>query len=140
MPRRPPLLIKNLDCSQHNARIQVSLANTLRGLGFDLPAGIHPGTTPGTDIVVQWPGKTSTIHIEVEIAIGGGLGRKVLGWVKKLNACPDAKALVVVITDAGWARTVIPKAIKGQPMKPVHCVGLEDWGHLVPVLACHYLL
>ena len=134
MPQRQARKI-TVDYSQHNPRIQISLAECLLGLGFDLPGGIHPGTTSGTDIVVQWQGKTDVVHIEVEVIKSGSLKDKFPQWVRKLNAAAHAKALIVVVHDTGWARTLI-----NGTTKPVHCVAFEDWNHLVPTLACHYLL
>lgn len=134
MPKRLPRTV-TVDYSQHNPRIQLTLAECLLGLGFEIPGGIHPGTTSGTDIVVQWPGRPATMHIEVEVIKSGSLKTKIPQWLRKLNAAADARSLVIVVHDTGWARTLI----QSNP-KPVHCVAFEDWAHLVPTLACHYLL
>ena len=148
--------LHQIDLAQHNSRVQVTLANVLQALGFFLepthkgtqsPIVIHAGTEQGVDIRVRrQKGENACVHIEVEMRKGGGIDEVLERWLKRPEVVSgDAQALIIVHADPGWWQNTLPKVRKklgNQPGvdMPVHCVALEDYVHLVPMLACHYLL
>lgn len=148
--------LHQIDLAQHNARVQVVLANVLQGLGFYLqptqkgvqsPIVIHAGIEQGVDLRVRkQKGEKACVHVEVEMKKGGGIDGVLERWLKRPEVITgDARALIIVHADPGWWQNTLPRVRKklcNQPgiEIPVHCVGLEDYVHLVPMLVCHYLL